>query len=199
MGRLKCAHIKLLLTLISYFIKLYRLMQCITIFLINQLHDTFTSQDHFQAYSTWMNEPKIIGRFFIFLQKSRNDLPYFSTSGDKKWTVKLTRSISLARKKGSLLIPLFSLALADPQGTILPRLVEPSAEHHQRVERRMQAGEHILMPCVSHGFPVPESTWVSTFFYNTGSPRYMRPFYLQFWVYAIEKWPFFWNLFSNLW
>jgi len=25
---------------------------------------------------------------------------------------------------------------------------------------------------------------------STGGPRYMRSFYLQFWVYAIEKWPF---------
>ncbi len=70
MGRLKCAQIKLLLTLISYFIKLYRLMQFITIFLINQLHDTFTSQDHFQAYSTWMNEPKNIEGFFLFFYKN---------------------------------------------------------------------------------------------------------------------------------
>ncbi len=29
-------------------------------------------------------------------------------------------------------------------------------------------------------------------------PRYMRPFYIQFCVYAIEKWPFSWNLSSNL-
>jgi len=35
--------------------------------------------------------------------------------------------------------------------------------------------------------------------YNTGGPRYMRSFYLQFRIYAIQKWPFFWNLSSNLW
>jgi len=28
---------------------------------------------------------------------------------------------------------------------------------------------------------------------STGSPRYMRPFYLRFRVCAIEKWPFSWN------
>jgi len=33
---------------------------------------------------------------------------------------------------------------------------------------------------------------------STGSPHYMRPFYLQFQVYVIEKWLFSWNLFSNL-
>jgi len=26
---------------------------------------------------------------------------------------------------------------------------------------------------------------------STGSPRYMRSFYLQFCIYAIRKWPFF--------
>ncbi len=31
-----------------------------------------------------------------------------------------------------------------------------------------------------------------------GGPHYMRPFYLQFRVCAIEKWPFSWNLSSNL-
>jgi hypothetical protein len=37
-------------------------------------------------------------------------------------------------------------------------------------------------------------------FYNyiTGGPRHMRSFYLGFCIYAIEKWPFFWNLSSNL-
>jgi len=35
-------------------------------------------------------------------------------------------------------------------------------------------------------------------FGNTGSPRYMRSFYLQFCVYAIQKWPLFWNLSSDL-
>jgi len=34
--------------------------------------------------------------------------------------------------------------------------------------------------------------------FNTGSPRYMRCFYLRFCVYAIQKWPLFWNLFSDL-
>jgi len=33
---------------------------------------------------------------------------------------------------------------------------------------------------------------------NTDGPRYMRSFYLQICIYAIEKWPFFWNLSSNL-
>jgi len=33
---------------------------------------------------------------------------------------------------------------------------------------------------------------------NTGRPRYMRSFYLRFRVYAIQKWPFFWNLSSNI-
>jgi len=33
---------------------------------------------------------------------------------------------------------------------------------------------------------------------GTGGPRYMRSFYLQFRIYAIRKWPFFWNLSSNL-
>ncbi len=32
----------------------------------------------------------------------------------------------------------------------------------------------------------------------TGGPRYMKPFYLRFHVYAIEKWPFSWNLSSTL-
>jgi len=32
----------------------------------------------------------------------------------------------------------------------------------------------------------------------TGGPRYMRSFYLRIRVYAIEKWPFFWNISSNL-
>ncbi len=36
-------------------------------------------------------------------------------------------------------------------------------------------------------------------FGGTGGPRYMRSFYMRFRVYAIEKWPFFWNLSSNLW
>ncbi len=33
---------------------------------------------------------------------------------------------------------------------------------------------------------------------NTGDPHYMRSFYLRFRIYDIEKWPFFWNLSSNL-
>jgi len=33
---------------------------------------------------------------------------------------------------------------------------------------------------------------------STGGPRYMQSFYLRIRVYAIEKWPFFWNLSSNL-
>jgi len=33
---------------------------------------------------------------------------------------------------------------------------------------------------------------------STGGPRYMRPFYLRFHVYAIEKWPFSWNLSINV-
>jgi len=33
---------------------------------------------------------------------------------------------------------------------------------------------------------------------NTGGPRYMLSFYLRIRVYANEKWPFFWNLSSNL-
>jgi len=33
---------------------------------------------------------------------------------------------------------------------------------------------------------------------TTGGPRYMRSFYLQFRVYAIQKWPFFWDPSSNL-
>ncbi len=33
---------------------------------------------------------------------------------------------------------------------------------------------------------------------NTGSPRYMRSFYLRFRGYAIKKWPLFWNLSSDL-
>ncbi len=33
---------------------------------------------------------------------------------------------------------------------------------------------------------------------NTDSPRYIRSFYLQFCVYAIQKWPLFWNLSSDL-
>jgi len=32
----------------------------------------------------------------------------------------------------------------------------------------------------------------------TDGPRYMQSFYLRFRVYPIEKWPFFWNLSSNL-
>jgi len=35
-------------------------------------------------------------------------------------------------------------------------------------------------------------------YFYTGSPRYMRSFYLRFRVYAIRKWPFYWNLTSNL-
>jgi len=35
-------------------------------------------------------------------------------------------------------------------------------------------------------------------FIDTGSPRYMRSFYLRFRVYAIQKWPLFWNLSSDL-
>jgi len=34
-------------------------------------------------------------------------------------------------------------------------------------------------------------------FHSTGGPPYMRSFYLRFHVYAIQKWPFFWNLSSN--
>jgi len=33
---------------------------------------------------------------------------------------------------------------------------------------------------------------------HTVGPRYMRSFYLQICIYSIEKWPFFWNLSSNL-
>ncbi len=33
----------------------------------------------------------------------------------------------------------------------------------------------------------------------TGSPRYMRSFYLRFRAYAIENWPFLRNLSPNLW
>jgi len=40
--------------------------------------------------------------------------------------------------------------------------------------------------------------FVKVFFNNTVGPRYMRSFYLWFRVYLIEKWPFFWNLSSNL-
>ncbi len=32
----------------------------------------------------------------------------------------------------------------------------------------------------------------------TGGPHYMRSIYLQFCVYAIQKWPLFWNISSNL-
>jgi hypothetical protein len=38
----------------------------------------------------------------------------------------------------------------------------------------------------------------SLFTSSTGGPRYMWPFYLRFCVCAIEKWPFSWNLSSNL-
>jgi hypothetical protein len=34
--------------------------------------------------------------------------------------------------------------------------------------------------------------------FDTGSPHYMQSFYLQIRINAIEKWPFFWNLSSNL-
>ncbi len=34
---------------------------------------------------------------------------------------------------------------------------------------------------------------------TTGGPHFMRSFYLQFCINAIEKWPFFWNISSNLW
>ncbi len=34
---------------------------------------------------------------------------------------------------------------------------------------------------------------------STGSPRYMRSFFLRFRIYLNEKWPFSWNLSSNLW
>jgi len=34
--------------------------------------------------------------------------------------------------------------------------------------------------------------------HSTGSPHYLRSFYLPFGVYAIQKWPLFWNLSSDL-
>jgi len=34
---------------------------------------------------------------------------------------------------------------------------------------------------------------------STGDPHYMRSFYLRFYIYAIEKMAFFWNLSSYFW
>ena len=47
---------------------------------------------------------------------------------------------------------------SEPKGTILPLLVEPRAEKLRKIQRHAWVGDHILLPCVAQGFPVPETT-----------------------------------------
>ena len=50
------------------------------------------------------------------------------------------------------------LLFSEPKGTILPLLVEPRAEKLRKLQRHAWVGEHVLLPCVAQGFPVPETT-----------------------------------------
>lgn len=47
--------------------------------------------------------------------------------------------------------------LPEPQGTVLPRLIEPP-EERRKIEKIKWVGENVLLPCVAQGLPVPEST-----------------------------------------
>ena len=49
-------------------------------------------------------------------------------------------------------------SFAEPEGAVLPRLVEPS-DSSKRVHVKKWVGDSVLLPCVAQGFPVPESTW----------------------------------------
>ena len=54
-----------------------------------------------------------------------------------------------------------SLPFSEPDGAVPPRLVEPrsSPSSTERAAVTRWVGESALLPCVSEGFPVPESTW----------------------------------------
>ena len=51
----------------------------------------------------------------------------------------------------------FRLFVTEPEGTIIPRMLEPS-DDIRRINRRSWTGDHVLLPCVAQGFPVPETT-----------------------------------------
>ena len=42
--------------------------------------------------------------------------------------------------------------------TISPKLIEPFDAI--KIYREVMEGQHVLLPCVAQGYPVPESTWV---------------------------------------
>ena len=49
------------------------------------------------------------------------------------------------------------LLVAEPQvPSITPKLAEPSDAI--KVYREVMEGQHVLLPCVAQGYPVPEST-----------------------------------------
>jgi hypothetical protein len=54
-----------------------------------------------------------------------------------------------------LMVQLF---LPEPDGAVLPRVVEPS-DSSKRIGLTRWVGESALLPCVAQGNPVPESTW----------------------------------------
>jgi len=68
--------------------------------------------------------------------------------------------------------------------------------HYEKVSVFQGPGQYIY--CVTQVLPSIDFCFQNSWFQNTGGPHYMRSFYLQIHVYAIEKWPFFWNLSSNL-
>ena len=47
--------------------------------------------------------------------------------------------------------------IAEPDGpTVMPKLAEP--RDALKIYREVNEGQHALLPCVAHGYPVPEST-----------------------------------------
>lgn len=73
----------------------------------------------------------------------------------KKYVCKTEHKLTGLRRRS---IQPARLILKEPEGTaVVPKLTEPPSQ--SRVDRHMLQGEHILMPCVAEGYPVPESTW----------------------------------------
>ena len=84
-----------------------------------------------------------------------------SEMGSSAW-----ESFGVLRMRNKLELPRFNdsltpLPFAEPDGAVPPRLVEPrsSPSSTERAAVTRWVGESALLPCVSEGFPVPESTW----------------------------------------
>ncbi|CAB4064375.1 DSCAM [Lepeophtheirus salmonis] len=71
----------------------------------------------------------------------------------KKYICKTEHTLTGLRKRSSAEA---RIILTDPKGPVIPKVIEPRT---QQLEIRHWIGEDILLPCVSQGFPVPESTW----------------------------------------